>query len=500
MELEASMDEAKIGVKACEVCRAPASLVPCQKCRVEASAMNNWGAYTPHSQSDELPSVSASPIVLEDKYRLIEELGRGGMGTVFRAQDTVLDRSVAVKFLRPELQRQESLVRAFRTEALAMASIRHPNVAQIYSFGWFGQTPYFVMEYAAGHTVDELLRSVLVRGGFIPLKDVLHILEQAAAGLDAVHEAGVVHRDVKPSNLIFQPDSKRVLLMDFGVGRRLVDQESKDAEMTGGTPAYMAPELISGDVVPPEEEHLADIYALGITAYELLTGRHPAGDSLDMVRAVTWHLADSAQPPSTIRPNLPTGLDEIVLKCLEKAPSDRYSDSETLRRDLLRFVHKAAVGPDAPRTRSRLQLELSNSRVVTDRSLTIIIVDHEPSFRQQLKKKLRSACPTCRVLSTRTPKEALELAQKHEVDLVIAPLRDESLNGLELAAAARCDERLQGARIVLSERSTSKQERELLLQLGVTEMLARPIAMHEIEEVIRTSLERALPPPQCSEV
>ena len=262
------------------------------------------------------------------------------MGTVFRAHDDSLERVVAVKFLLPELQAEESLVERFRREAQAMASVRHQNVLQIFSFGRYGSANFFIMEYVDGLTTEDLLRHAIDRREHLPLKLTLEILEQAASGLSAVHKAGVVHRDVKPANIMYEEDSKRAVIMDFGIGKRYLSTDLRRTQSPSGTPAYMAPEVVSGKEISAEEDHLSDIYAFGVTAFELLTGCLPF-DAENWVDLCVKHVTQDPPAPSSRRSRLPKEIDDIVLKCLEKLPQARYESCAQLRDALRRRAREA---------------------------------------------------------------------------------------------------------------------------------------------------------------
>lgn len=469
--------------------------------------------------------VRGTPIMLEDKYRLVGEIGRGGMGLVFRAQDISLDRFVAVKFLLPELVSDPLLVERFHDEALAMASVRHPNVAQIYSFGWYGRTPYFVMEYASGMTVDVLLDGARKRNSFIPLRDALHIIDQAAAGLDAVHSAEVVHRDVKPGNLIFEPETDRVLIMDFGIGHRIDPTAMSTLVSVGGTPAYMAPEVISGETTPATEESLADIYALGISAFELLTGQLPC-ECESWLEALTWHLADDPPRPSSIRPGLPGGLDEVILGCLEKDPTRRHRRASTFRNALRpylieverrprqRRVKKTSTPPPratpsgAPAPAARRPAreatpsgasagERADERgahrtshvVVKAWKPTVCLVRPGPALQRMVQQALEAESLEAEVESVERVEQAAAMAGDGRAQVLVARLHDPELSGFELARMS-CDDQASGRfALVLTTDEEEDGEREQLEELGVVDLLTRPISPQSLREALRRSLQ-----------
>jgi len=258
------------------------------------------------------------------KYRLLEEIGRGGMGVVYKAHDPVLDRTVAVKVLAPHLTWDPEFVQRFFREAQAAGRLHHSNVVAVYDAGQQGQTCFLVMEYVPGRPLHELVH----RAGPLPVDRVIPILGQVAAALDYAHHQGLVHRDVKSGNILVTPEG-RVVLTDFGLARAVEGTKLTQSGVLLGTPAYMAPEQVRGQKVGPA----TDVYALGIVAYELLTGRVP-------FQADTPHALLHAQvyePPPPLRqanPEVPPPVEEVVLKALAKPPGQRYASAGAFVQDL----------------------------------------------------------------------------------------------------------------------------------------------------------------------
>ena len=327
----------------CEICRVPHAMMPCDRCALPSPSL-------PNRPREKGPPRPVEPIKLEGKYQLLDELGRGGMGTVFRAKDETLDRYVAVKFLLPEIQAVHEAVELFRREAKAMASINHRNVVRVFSFGRYGAADFIVTEFIDGPTLEETIDARYARQVHVKVTDGVAILAQAAAGLAAVHKAGVVHRDIKPGNVMVETTTGRALLMDFGIGRKL-DVSQKEAPVAKrGTPAYMAPEIIRAPLVHPVDEHLVDIYAFGVTAYELMTNVLPFdGDTVHEV--LDAHLTMPPLRPSSIRPDLPREIEEVILKCLEKDPAKRFASADELQEVLLRLSRR--LDRDLPKITSK---------------------------------------------------------------------------------------------------------------------------------------------------
>jgi serine/threonine-protein kinase len=251
-------------------------------------------------------------------YTLDRELGGGGMSRVFTATETALGRSVVVKVLPPELAAGVSTER-FKREIAVAARLQHPHIVPLLSAGEMDGVPYFTMPFVQG----ESLRVRLARRGELPVSESLRILREIASALAYAHEHGVVHRDIKPDNVLFSGDV--AMVADFGVAKALSASSNGDhggvtsLGVALGTPAYMAPEQATAD---PTTDHRADVYAFGVLAYEMLTGQPPfTGRNPSQLLAA--HVTEFAEPVSRRRPNLPPALAALVMRCLEKRPADR---------------------------------------------------------------------------------------------------------------------------------------------------------------------------------
>ena len=252
------------------------------------------------------------------RYELGAELGRGGMGVVLLARDRVLDREVAVKVIHPQLADHGALIDRFLAEARTVARLRHPNIVAIHEAGEAEGLLYFVMDRVPGET----LRDRLQREGRLPTEDAARITADLADALDAAARAGVVHRDVKPENVLLESGTGRALLVDFGIAR-LQESEGK-REITGagmavGTPAYMSPEQATGD---DDVDPRSDLYALGVVAYEMLAGTPPFTGPNRVV--VSHHMSTRPTPVQRRRPDTPPALASAITRALEKAPADRW--------------------------------------------------------------------------------------------------------------------------------------------------------------------------------
>ena len=263
--------------------------------------------------------------VVKERYEILEILGEGGMAFVYKARDMQLERFVAIKTLKPNYVNQETFVDRFKREAKTAANLNHPNIVQIFDWG-IEEEPYFVMEYIEGNT----LTSIITKNRTISLSDILFIGAQVSSGLHAAHQKGLVHRDIKPGNIMITPDGK-VKVTDFGIVS--LQNEESDITKTGsilGTASYISPEQAQGKPVSIE----SDLYSLGTVLYELITGRAPfSGDS--PISTATKHLTEKPEKPSMFRRDLPKGVETAILKLLEKATYDRFKSAEDLRATLL---------------------------------------------------------------------------------------------------------------------------------------------------------------------
>ena len=270
---------------------------------------------------------AALQAVLEPQYRLERELGRGGMGVVFQATDTTLDRRVAIKAVHPELAAHQSIGRRFLAEARTIARLRHPNIVAVHTAGNADGLLYYVMDEVEG----ESLRQRLTREQRLDPATVARVVADVAAALEAAGRAGVVHRDVKPENVLLDQASGRAMLADFGIARAMAGESATSSTGQGvavGTPAYMSPEQAAGE----EIDGRSDLYALGIVAYEMLAGAPPFRGPNRVV--VSKHIAERPVPIDRIRPDTPRPLAAAIMRALEKHPAERWQSGEAFRQAL----------------------------------------------------------------------------------------------------------------------------------------------------------------------
>ncbi|MGH3195075.1 MAG: Stk1 family PASTA domain-containing Ser/Thr kinase [Streptosporangiaceae bacterium] len=286
------------------------------------------------------------PRLLGGRYELDGVVGRGGMAEVYRARDIRLDRIVAIKTLRADLARDQIFQARFRREAQSAASLNHPSIVAVYDTGEDMATgvpvPYIVMEYVDGRTVRDLLQD----GHRLLPERSLEIIDGVLRALDYSHQAGIVHRDIKPGNVMVTRNGD-IKVMDFGIARAMSDAQSTMTQTAQviGTAQYLSPEQARGERV----DSRSDLYSTGCLLYELLTGRPPfTGDS--PVAIAYQHVRENPVPPSRVDPEVPPWADAIVLKAMAKAPADRYQTAADMRADLQRAASGMPVAA-APPTR-----------------------------------------------------------------------------------------------------------------------------------------------------
>ena len=273
-------------------------------------------------------------------YRILKELGKGGMGVVYKANQTSLGRMVAMKVLPQHLTTNPSFIKRFKNEARAIAKLNHPNIVQIFDIGQDDETHYYTMEFIEGPPLDE----IIYRDGTLPLDRAINIILQVASALQYAHGQGIVHRDIKPSNIMIDKTG-RIKVTDFGLA---LQQKTTRLTIDGGivgTPEYMSPEQAVGQTATAQ----SDIYSLGIVFYELLTGKVPfeAESPLMLLNKIR---DSEPQWPCSINPDIPVGIEKIIRNMMSKKPEDRYQSCQELIQDIKRFKIGRPISAPAKRS------------------------------------------------------------------------------------------------------------------------------------------------------
>jgi eukaryotic-like serine/threonine-protein kinase len=404
-------------------------------------------------------------ITLDNKYLVRRVLGRGSMGMVYLAYDLALEREVALKVLLPHYSRDPKVAKRFRREAVAMASVRHEHVVQIFAFGDHEGHPYFVMEYIPGHTVASLLESASRRGEQLYLDVVLGILNQVCRGLQAVHDRGIVHRDVKPANMLIGPRF-RVALTDFGLVEKI--QGSLSKRDLAGTPLYIAPELIRSRPLGENELHLCDIYALGVSTYEMLTGEVPF-DGETIKEILRRHVEDPPPSVCALRSDMPAAVDAVIARALDKEPSARYATATEFLRAL---TEARATGPAVAMGPRR-----------------ILIVDDDPEIRTIYTTALKVGLPGTTVLTAADGLTAVEMVKSSRPDLVLLDMDMPGMNGLEVCATLTADEVTASVPLMILSAHVGESTRDLLQRMGVKDVLRKPVELTTLVDLARRRLK-----------
>ena len=381
-------------------------------------------------------------------YRLREVLGRGGMGQVYAAHDTILEREVALKVL------WEGDADVLVREGRALAAIDHPSVVRIHGIDVSGSLPFVVMERVHGRSLADLLEGT----ARLPRGRALEILRGVALGLDAIHAAGRVHGDVKPENVLIENETGRVVLTDLGLSRAVARSESVRA----GTPAYMPPERAQGVAIPPELQPREDVYSLAVMAFELVTGRLPF-EHRDYMELLRHHAVSAPPRPSDLEPSLPWRCDHALLGALAKRPAARHSTAGGFIDQLERGV-TVGGGP------------------------LVLVADDDGALARMLSLRIAKRMAGSLVRTVTCGTAAYELALRDLPDALITDVEMPGMNGLELLASIRDDLRLATIpRIVVSGRATHA-DFAIFERLGVAGCFPKPVDTDALVELLRDAL------------
>jgi len=395
---------------------------------------------------DGMPALGA---IIEGVYRLDRVIGEGAMGIVYLAHDLRLERDVALKVIHPSYVQTPDAASRFLYEARTMARVRHENVVEIYAFGNHAGSPYFVMEYVPGPHVEKILRT---RRDPMSIDEGLGLLEQVCRGVSAIHAAGTVHRDLKWTNVIVGPGF-RVAVTDLGLARVLDRPAHELLESFSGTPAYMAPEVVTGRPLPVSMHARADVYSLGVMTFELFTLRLPfiSDDSDEMMKL---HVNEPPPIPSELRPELPAAFDAVILKALSKDPADRYPSVAALREALL------AAREESQRAR---------------RQVRVLIADDDADFAKLAADLVRHALPSAEVEVVADGSAALAACDERSFALAIIDLDMPGMNGIELTAALRGEAKTRRMPILVATATGGAPDWRLLSSLGADGFVVKPV-------------------------
>ena len=270
---------------------------------------------------------------LDGRYEITELIGVGGMADVYKATDIMEDRVVAVKILKNEFSDNEDFVRRFRNESKAIAVLSHPNIVKIYDVGFTDKIQFIVMEYIDGITLKEFME----QQGVLKWKDTIHFIIQILRALQHAHDRGIVHRDIKPQNIMLFSDGT-IKVMDFGIARFAREEGKTISDKAIGSVHYISPEQARGDIT----DEKSDIYSVGVMMYEMLTGVKPF-DADNPVTVALMHMQNEPKPPREVNDSIPEGLEEIVLRAMQKEASKRYQSASEMIKDIEEFKKNPSI-------------------------------------------------------------------------------------------------------------------------------------------------------------
>jgi CheY-like chemotaxis protein len=399
-------------------------------------------------------------------YEILDQLGEGGMGVVYKALDTRLNRPVALKLLPPRLLDSASARRRFEDEARAISALNHPNIATLYEITEDCGAPVLVLEYLSGGTLRTRIRE-----GRLPLAEIVSYAAQIADGLGYAHRRGILHRDVKTENLLFTGEG-RLKITDFGLARFDDTATITMAGSIAGTMTYIAPECARG----LQPDHRADIFSLGVVLYEMAAGEPPFRG--EHVAAVLYDIVHTPTPSlAPVRPDLPEAFDRVVRRATAKDRDERYQSMEELACDL-RAVGEHRAPAFAP------------PECVAAK---ILVVEDEDDLRSGVEINL--AREGFRVLPAATGAEAMRLARDEQPQLVLLDVMLPGMNGIDVCRALR-RKGFEAPIIMLSARS-EEIDRVVGLEVGADDYVTKPFSMRELLARIRVHLRHGHTPDDC---
>jgi serine/threonine-protein kinase len=440
-----------------------------------------------------------TPLLIDGRYEVQGEIGRGGMGVVYRARDVGLDRLVAVKLLKGDATNQHPhSIKAFQREAKLLAAIRDPHVAAIYAFGRHLDGYFFAMEFVDGASLETIILEHTMRKGTVPIYRAVTILRLVAGGLAAAHAAGVVHHDIKPANVVIENDSGRPVLIDFGLATMGPQEE---ADMYGGTPDYLAPE----ELMRPLERNMwsprADVYSFGCMMFELFTGKPPFCEAADVQDLFRMHR--EAPIPSLVegRPEL-APFEPVVRKAMAKDRMQRYPSALALSLAILGATdewrgateRKESTPPasspppfDATEPPSSAYLPVVRERV------RVLAVDDDPDFLRFATRAVQLAFfgVQVEVSMASTGRRALESAERAPPHLVLLDFDMPGLDGLATLSRLRGLVHGEAMRVIVISGRATEDARWRFAVLGVRNFVHKPIQLPDLVTRIQEIAQRS---------
>jgi CheY-like chemotaxis protein len=410
----------------------------------------------PESKKPEAEAAFRPGEMIADVYEVRALLGAGGMGEVYEVHDRLLNRRVAIKVVHPGIA-SDYLLR----EGRALAAIHHPGVVTVHTMGFHRETPFLVMERVRGLSLDRMLDDRRARGERFALVEALDLLVAAADALAVVHKAGLAHRDVKPGNVMLAPGG-RVVLMDFGLV--LLDADRPGHRSVAGSLQYMAPEALTGDLAEGDG-HLVDVYALGVLAYETLTGIAPfdGEEALDLYRE---KMKVPLPRVGQHRSDVPAPLDDLIAQLMSADKSERPQGAEAALWQLRSL--RARIGGEGGA-----------------RPFSVLIVDDDADVCQALALYVRAAAADADIETTSEGRQAIRSVRRRVPDLLLLDLDLPDINGIEVCMLLRGMQLGDACMIVSVSGRATKADVELLQMLGVQSLEKGPALMNQLVELVQ---------------
>lgn len=416
------------------------------------------------------------PLTIDGRYDVKGVLGEGAMGVVYRARESLLDRDVAIKMISPQWSDDAAFADGFIREAQAMAKIRHPNVAHVYTFGKHQAAWYLAMELVRGASLADILSAHRQRGEVMSIHNAITIMSEVIAGVGAIHEAGLLHCDLKPGNIVVERDTGRPVIIDFGVATAMRSATTPLA----GSPAYMSPE--QHDESKERLTERGDIYALGCTAFELLTGHLPyrAATYSKIVRA---HRESRIPRPSSVRPEV-EAFDDVVMRAMAKKPEGRFQTCAEMFAALERARQSWNLNLDPPSVPELMPESHADER--------LLVVDDDPWFRNAAARaaELSFGARTVQVYRASSGAEALSITAQRMPTVILLDYMLPGLDGVGTLSAIRALPGGRDAQVIVVSGSVAEAKWRFAA-LGVADFLVKPVELDELIATIGRAVSRA---------
>ncbi|MBN2385189.1 protein kinase [bacterium] len=398
--------------------------------------------------------------LLLNRYEILKLIGKGGMSVVYKAHDVILDEMVALKILKPSMAENQDMVQRFKREIKLGRKIKHPNVCHIYDFGFVEELFFISMEFLDGTPLSKTISNI----ESLPLDVRVEITRGILEAIAAAHKENIIHRDLKPSNIMLVTGYKPVI-MDFGISRMARESDITAAGDLLGTPIYMAPDQFTGNT--PDQR--SDIYALGVIFYELFTGMPPfTGETA--IEIAMKHLKNTPRKPSKLNPDIPVLIEQIILKCLEKEPGQRY---QTVR-EILQLFREAK---SSIVTREKKEETLKR----------VLIADDDYNIRTLLGVALKKN--GLDVIYAQNGHEALSMCLEGKPDVIVTDLMMPQMDGLQMIEFLKDNTLLNKTPLVVISAKSDKDYIAYCKSMGIAEYFTKPFDIQKFVRYIKSILQ-----------